>query len=366
MPGARNKAGRVTGNYVPFNGQPRVVELAERQHGSFSLPQLLELGYTASAVRKRCSAGHLHRIYRGVYALVPRKLLSVKGRCMAAILACGEGALLSHRSAADLLDLRATQRARIDVTVPNRTTHKHLGIDLHRSTTLSPEHDITEVDGIPCTSVSRTIADLAAVTRLRDVEKTLDQAQVLEVFDLASLTDQTTRHPSKPGTRRLKRALARHDPNGAPPESEFERRAEALLRGARLPPHRRQFWIQPSDGGPAVRADFAWPERKVILEADGRKVHGTRRAFESDRLRDQRLAADGWRIIRVTWWQLLHDRAGIIDRLTRLLRLESATRPQPPNEPTTSDAGATPARRQPQTQPAFGSTASGWPPAPSP
>lgn len=115
-----------------------------------SLAQLAELGLSPRAAQKRVRAGRLHRVHRGVYSLVPPALLSVDGRYMAAVLACGPGAVLSHRSAADHHGLRPTARARIDVTVPGRIKRRVGGVDVHCSTTLVAA-DVTVVDGIPCT-----------------------------------------------------------------------------------------------------------------------------------------------------------------------------------------------------------------------
>src|SRR5438105_4374482 len=141
--------GRDASSQRPFLGQDqRIAGLAARQHGVFSLDQLVEIGLAASTVRHRAEAGRFHRVHRGVYSLMPLSLLTRGGRYMAAVLACGPGAVLSHRSAADLLGLRRTDRTRIDVTVPRRTGRDRRDIDLHRSTTLTPA-DTTSRRGIP-------------------------------------------------------------------------------------------------------------------------------------------------------------------------------------------------------------------------
>jgi predicted transcriptional regulator of viral defense system len=180
-----------------------------RQEGVAGLAQLVALGFGDAAVRKRARAGRLHRIYHAVYALTPPSMLSLKGRYLAAVLACGDAAALSHRSAADLHGLRKTDRAPIDVIVPGRTARRHDGIDLHRSTTLTAA-DITIVEAIPVTTVARTALDLAAVVRRRAVERALDQAEALEVFDLNALNDQLARNPYHPGAPVLKAILAEH------------------------------------------------------------------------------------------------------------------------------------------------------------
>lgn len=153
----------------------KLAVIAAAQHGPFTLAQLKALGLPARTVQRRAAAGRLHRIHHGVYALTPRQLLTYRGRLMAAVLACGEGAVLSHRSAADLLGLRSTARAGIDVTA--RTHRRIEGVDIHRSRTLT-RVDLTLVDRIPCTTVARTQLDLCDVVPLHQVERALNQADV--------------------------------------------------------------------------------------------------------------------------------------------------------------------------------------------
>ncbi len=148
----------------------------------FSLAQCAAIGPGARAVQKRAASGHLFRVYRAVYSLAPPQLLSRDGRFMAAVLACGPGAVLSHRSAAALHELRPTERSGIDVTVPGRSARRHPGIDVHRSTTLTPA-DVTLVSNIPVTTIARTILDLTGVVPERQAERVLDQAEILEGLD---------------------------------------------------------------------------------------------------------------------------------------------------------------------------------------
>ncbi len=183
--------------------------LAARQHAVFELAQLRELGLSASAVRNRAAAGRLHRIHRGVYSLVPPKLLSREGRWMAAVLACGRGAALPHRSAAALLGLRATNRARIDVTVPARGTRKHPGVDVHRSTTLTPS-DVTHIRNIPCTTIARTQLDIAEMIDRRGLERVFDQAEILQLLDRKAIEDQLARNATRSGRARIQAVLDQH------------------------------------------------------------------------------------------------------------------------------------------------------------
>src|SRR5207302_10634036 len=141
---------------------------------------------------KRLATQRLHRIHRRVYAVVPEPLLSRDGRWIAAVAACGPRAVLSHRTAAALHELRRTYRTKIGVTVPGRSTRRHSGVEVHRSTTLTAA-DVTVVNGIPCTAVARTLFDLAEVVSRRALERAFDQAEIEEVFDLNAIQDQIAR-----------------------------------------------------------------------------------------------------------------------------------------------------------------------------
>jgi predicted transcriptional regulator of viral defense system len=314
-------AGHLTGTYGPLDAQHALAALASRQNGVFSLAQLEDLGLSASAVRKRAATGRLHRVHRGVYALTPAELLTRDGRFMAAILTCGPGAVLSHRSAAALHGLRATDRAGIDVTVPGRTKRKCAGIDVHRSTTLTAA-DTTTVSGISCTTIARTLLDLTTVVPMRGAERACEQAEALKVFDARALQDQVQRNHHRHAMPRVRELLAKCQPGAAPTESELEEGCLSLVRAAGCPAPERQVYVVLDDGEPPIRVDFVWRAEQLALETDGRTYHGTRRAFETDRRRDQRLTVAGWRVVRVTWRQLTSEPA-VVARLVADLLAQS-------------------------------------------
>jgi predicted transcriptional regulator of viral defense system len=301
------EGGRETQPGVSFFSQAppdtAIAALATAQNAVFSLAQLIELGLSAAAVRKRTSAQRLHRVHPGVYSLVPAKLLRREGHWMAAVLACGPGAVLSHQTAAALHGLRGTNRAKIDVTVPGRSARKHPGIDIHRSRTLTPA-DTTIVNGIPCTTVARTLLDLAEVVSRRALERAFDQAEILQVFDLRALEDQLERNPTRAGARAVRRVLDEHYVGSTLTQSELEEAFLALCRRIDVPAPELSKWIDFGDGEPMIWADFAWCEQRVIVETDGRKVHGTHQARERDPRRDQRAMLAGWRPVRTTWRQV--------------------------------------------------------------
>jgi Protein of unknown function (DUF559) len=286
------------------------------QHAVIRFEQLLRLGFQAREVQKRRG---LYRRYRSVYTVVPPSMLSLNGRYLAAVFACGPTAALSHRSAADLHGLRRTDRAPIDVIVPGRTARRHDGIDLHRSTTLTAA-DVTIVDAIPVTTVARTALDLAAVVRRRALERALDQAEILEVFDLNGLHDQLDRNPHHPGAAALKAVLQEHTAGTTVTWSDLEELCLEVTRAAGVEPPEVNAYVDPGDGEPPIRPDFVWRTQRVAIEADGFGTHKSRHAFEDDRRRDQRLISAGWRPVRVTDRQLKHERDRIVALLIDLLR----------------------------------------------
>ncbi len=307
----------------PDGAVARQNALAVSQHDVFSLKQLVEIGLRPRAVQTRAAAGRLHRIHQGVYSPSPAALLSIKGRYMAAVLACAPGAVLSHRSAAALHELRATSRTRIEVTVAGRTGRNHRGIQVHRSTTLTPG-DITTVANIPVTTIARTILDLATVLPRRAVERAMDQAEILEALDGRALADQVDRNRTLPAARLVRSILERHRAGTTPTRNGFEERLLALVRAAKLPDPEVNAWVIPPDGGSALCVDFLWRQQRVIIETDGFATHGTRQAFEGDRRRDQLLTLAGWRIVRITWLQLVEEPEQTVQLIAGLLATAAA------------------------------------------
>jgi hypothetical protein len=295
-----------------------ISNLAAGQHGVVALEQLKQLGLSARAVQLRAASGRLHRVHRGVYALTPPKLIPLHGRWLAAVLACGDGAVLSHRDAAALHNLRPSSTPLIDVTLPGRSRGRHPGLRLHRSISLNPD-ELTTVHGIPCTGVSRTLLDLAGVVSRRQTELALDRMAREQMTDRVPLATVLARNPNTKGARQIRSILDEHELGSTLTESDLEEPFFALIRGAGLPLPQVNYYIDPGDGGLLVKGDFVWIEQRLVVETDSQKYHGTLRAFESDRIRDQRLVAAGWRVIRITGWQVEHTPGEVIALLIRLL-----------------------------------------------
>lgn len=218
---------------------------------------------------------------------------------MAAVLAGGPGAVLSHRSAAALWGLRASSRARIDITVaPSRRPRP--GIEHHRS--LFAPDEVTTVRGIPVTTVPRTLLDLASVVRPQQVERAVQEAEVRRLADALSLEQLMTRHPRRAGGAALRAMLASARIDGAVTRSELEDRFLALARDARLPGLEVNAFLKVA--GTWIEVDCVWRAQRLVVELDGHAFHAPRAAFERDRARDRMLQAAGWRVVRITWRQL--------------------------------------------------------------
>jgi very-short-patch-repair endonuclease len=282
-----NQAGRFVApigpETVPLAVDGVIAAFAERQHGVVGRRQLLAAGVSERAIKHRARAGRLHPLYRGVYA-VGHRVLSQRGRWMAATLAAD--GVLSHRSAGALWVIRQWQ-GRIDITTP-RTRRARPGLLLHRAV-LAPD-EITVRDGIPVTTPARTLLDLARVLQRHQLQQAINEAEILRLEGPHQLA---SRYPTKRGTRAL-RTLA-------PPthtKQDLEARFHTFLNDRRFPRPQTNTVIEGKE------VDFAWPDRRLIIELDSWEYHRTRQAFEEDRQRDRHLAARGWRVIRITWRDL--------------------------------------------------------------
>jgi very-short-patch-repair endonuclease len=285
-----------------------IAELADRQHGVVATRQLLALGLTYDEIRYRARIGRLHRIHRGVYA-VGYRTLTAKGHRMAAVLASGPGAALSHRSAAAHWDI-GQPSWKIDVTTP-RAKRRRVGIRAH-STRLDPE-DVTTHAGIPVTTVERTILDLAALLRTDPLTRLVEAADRKERFDLRALDRAIARRPHAAGITRLRAVLAAYR-GTADTRSGLERGFRALIAKAALP--EPQFNVLVA----GLTVDVYWPEWKLVVELDGRPYHNSPTAHESDRIRDATLQKVDIRVLRVTDERFDRDSEGVLADVLALRR----------------------------------------------
>ena len=263
------------------------------------------MGVTGRQVGGVSRRGGWHPLHRGVYA-VGHRALTWRSHLVAAVYACGPAAVASHRAAGALHGL--VSATRIEVSAARGCKPKP-GITIHRPRGPSGE-DRTEVDGIPVTTVARTLVDLADVLDDGRLGKAVQQAEILRTFDLGALDEAGARAGKRKGRHRLARVLAAYQPEPELIRSEAERRLKQLCRRHSLPQPQFNVWIEGHE------LDAYWPEASFALEVDGAKTHNTTYAFHSDRRRDRALAREGIQVVRATWRDLGE---GLADELREIL-----------------------------------------------
>lgn len=287
-----------------------IAALAARRHGVVARWQLLDLGLTGSAIAYRLSVGRLHIVHRGVYA-VGHTDLSARGRWMAAVLACGKRAALSHRSAARLWGIADAASARIDVTAPGQGGTMGGRIRRHRVRRLDPE-DTTRLDEIPVTTVARTLFDLAEVVDRTALESAFEAAERRDLLDMRAVLLTCRRNPGRRAHSRL-RSLQPSLTHAEPTRSELERLFHRVCRRSGLPLPRVNVLVE------GFEVDAFWPDARLIAEVDGWEFHKARAAFERDRARDAALLVAGYRVVRVTHGRLRDGPAEVAETIRRLL-----------------------------------------------
>jgi predicted transcriptional regulator of viral defense system len=290
--------------------------LAVAQNGVVALEQLERLGLSRRAIHDRERAGRLHRIHQRVYSLTP-SVMTERGRFMAAVLACGPDAVLSHRSAAYLWGLVDSWEEPIDVTAPNRRGRSPAGVAAHRDGSLQPI-DKTTLYRIPCTSVARTLLDFAGIAPEWEVGKALAQAEVLHLFDRPKLRALLKRSRRRRGVARLRLILDTIHPQTKRTRSELERLFLDMCARGDVPEPQVNVWV-PAPSGRRYQADFLWRESKRIVEADSRRFHDTDSAFVADRKRQQQLELAGWRVSRCTWEEVEQEPRRLAETMRALI-----------------------------------------------
>jgi hypothetical protein len=256
---------------------------------------MLELAATTDQIELWVGTGWLHRIHESVYAVGHRRL-PLGGAFMAAVLAGGEDAVLSHRSAAAHLGLLSWSPRDVEVMVPRCGERDRAGIRFHRPKIYDPE-DRWVSDGIPCTTIARTLVDLGAVLRLHQLERAVEQAELLKILDVKAITDVLARISRPRGVRNLRRCLGAERLDASLTQSNLERRFLRLCVEAGLSRPALQHPVELAPGR-WHKVDFAWPDRRLAIEADGGAIHTTRTAARRDRHLDRQIRATGWRVER--------------------------------------------------------------------
>ena len=287
----------------------QLATLAGRQHGVVSIRQLQRLGLSYKSIRRAVAVGRLHRLHHGVYA-VGHTNLSLQGWCLAAVLASGPQALLSHYSAGWLLGLVSTRPIPVHVTTP--VPRKRRGsIRIHHSRTLIDADRALE-QGVPATSVARTALDLAAIVRFRSLRRLIRRSEELKAFDLSDFHSVLARNRGHRGAFHLERALAVYEPPRFT-RSELEREFLALVEQAGLPQPVTALNVA------GYELDVYWPELRFAVELDVYATHGGHEPFEEDRRRDEDLKLAGVELTRVTGRRLECEPQQVLDRIRRLL-----------------------------------------------
>ena len=268
-----------------------IAALADRQQGVVAHRQLVALGYSASSIQRGIKAGRLHVRHRGVYA-VGRRKLTQRGRWMAAVLACGPEAVLSHRDAAALHGLRPSgSRAAVHVTVPGRTRRGQKGIIVHNVRRLHPK-DRTVVDGIPVTSVHRTLLDYAEIARPQELRWAFEAYDRQDLLDMRKLNALIARNPGRHGIKLLLALTAAYR-GAADTRSRNERRFLELIREARVPEPSVNVVVA------GIVVDFYWPQQQLVVEVDSYTYHHTPADRAEDRRKQRVLRKAGCEVLRV-------------------------------------------------------------------
>ena len=235
---------------------------------------------------------------------------------MGAVLACGQGAVLSHRSAATLHGLLDARGGRVEVSVPRRSPVRKAGIRAHRSSSLAAA-DCSTADRIPCTTVPATLLALAATSPKNVLESACNQAEIEGVLDMRAIGELLDRRVRGPGTSRLRAALDVEGLGLDRTRSALERRSLRLLRETGVPLPRVNEWV--AIPGEEMQFDFVWHRQRLVVELDGWQTHRTRRAFRNDRRRDRLLRLAGWDVLRFTSDDVGRRPDEVVDAVRRIL-----------------------------------------------
>lgn len=295
--------------------------LAARQHGLASREQLLRIGFTARQIAGRVQLGQWHRVAPCTFDVVPGSV-DPRRALHAAVLA--SGGLASHGSAAHLLGLIDDPPRHPELVVAEGRLPEGVGATVHRTRTLE-RRDRTTVDNIPCTSVQRTLLDLGARVPPEILETAVARA-ITSRRTTARRLQQMMEDPhfGRPGAGALRQVLATYTDRSGTAEGLLEVLVERAVRTGRLPAPVRQHWVRA--GGRRYRLDLAWPEQRVVVEADGYSYHASPAQLARDRVRQNALVVVGWLPLRYTWAAARADGPGIMRQVAAVLAGRSAAR----------------------------------------
>ena len=296
----------------------QIAQLARVQYGLFSRKQLQEMGVGRGVIDHRMSTGRWELLVRGVFRLkgVPS---SWRQSLYAATLYWGSSSAVSHRASAALRGLAGFESQLVEVTVPKNRRGGKVGI-VHRHR-LDPT-DVEKLDGLPVTTVARTLIDLASLSRREKVEEALDDALSRGLVSIPYLRvrlAEMSGSAGRPGIGTM-RALIDARAGSRVPQNVFETRMLRVIKRAGLPPPEIQFPVYEANDRIAI-VDFAYPEQRLAIETDGYRWHSGKVRWQKDLRRRNRLLAVDWRMMHVTWDQLRETPASVTDSIRRLLAM---------------------------------------------
>lgn len=300
----------------------RVARLAEAQYGLITRDQLREVGLSDAAIGRVVAAERIFPLFPTVF-MVGHRRVEWQGRLLGAVLACGEGSVVSHGTAAALLGLWEFKPGRFDVIAPVEAGRKIRGVK-RRFVPMPDRDERTLHDGVPTTNASRTLIDVAGIAGEGLLRRTIEQAAVLGVLNVPEVDRILATSPPRRGSRRLLRILEdwrRYKP-GIKIRSRMEAKLLPLLTQARLPIP--ECNAKQRVGRETFEIDFLWREQRVALEADGGRFHDNPAAGKRDSGRNHALAAAGFLIPRLGWEDLRDRPEGFMAELTRLLQGRSS------------------------------------------
>jgi len=295
---------------VRGRGDPEIARVAAAQKGLVVREQLLAAGLARGSIAHRLAERRLHSVHPGVY-LVGHEHPSPLARELAAVLYLRGHGLLSHRSAAVVWGLADAEQDPITLTIVARDVRSGRGLRIFRVAQLD-HRDVRVCAGLPLTSPARTLLDFAGQASPFELEQAVAEARVQGLAGAVDLRAAIERAPRRRGVAALARLLAR-EAEPALTRSEAERRLLELIRDAQLPAPEVNARIC------GLQVDLLWRGQRLVVEIDGHRFHGHRGAFEHDRKRDQMLVAAGYRVIRVTWRQLVDEPLAVGVRIGRAL-----------------------------------------------
>jgi very-short-patch-repair endonuclease len=281
--------------------------MARSQHGVVARRDLLKIGFSSAAIEHRIARGRLHPVARGIYT-VGWPLADRKQGWMAAVLACGEMAALSHASAAALWEISEDRPGPIDISVRRHCGLRRPGLRVRVRPRL-PERDFTERHRIPVTTPVRTLIDLAAELTPKRLERAVNEADKRDLIDPESLRQALDEHPGERGVRPLRLLLDRQTFRLSDTELEVLFRPIAARAGLPMPLTKEMV--------NGFEVDFYWPDLGLVVETDGLRYHRTPSAQARDALRDQTHTAAGLTPLRFSHYQVRYEPGHVRDVLIR-------------------------------------------------